>query len=385
MSNPIKLLSESLLLKYAGLILLLGACGAPNLFGMPVNGAPNLFGMPVNGAPNLFGMHNKFSGPGAPAHPTPTPVKKPAKTAPAPKTELPKVIVSVTAARVRSAATTGSAEIRRLKLGTVLPVLDKTTGPAFWYKVQLPAGSRVATGWMSSTVTGSFDAAKAENIYRQLTSRNFKKEGMSFSDSVEVYEFLTRVLPEVKTNDVAAELGLKRLQSLAAALDAVGVMNSEKQPYKNFTTAQDKNIVYSDPAGQWFVRADLFWDLHKKYSGTSSGEEIAWAAARTSLPGECEGYINCYLYLIRETDGEYLNLYPEGKHAPEALKNITDYLAPIVADLKEKKNYDGPSDTSDRAEYNRHLAGLRAIISRLPLVEKDKPLRQIGLLAEAYR
>lgn len=354
MSDPTNLLSKNILLKFAGLILLLGA----------------------GGAPNLFGMHNKLCAP----NPTPTPVKKPA-----PKTAVSQIIVSTTAARVRSAATTGSTEIRRFKLGTILPVLDKTTGAAFWYKVQLPAGSKVPTGWMSSTVADSFDATKAESIYRQLTLRNFKKAGMSFNDSVEVYEFLTRVSPEIKTANLAAELGLKRLQSLAAALEAIGVMNSDKQPYKTFTAKEDKNIVYSDPAGQWFVRADLFWDLHKKYSRTSSAEEIAWAAARTSLPGECEGYVNCYLYLLRETDGEYLNLYPEGKHATEALKNISDYLAPIVADLKEKKVYTGPSDTSDRAEYNRHLADLRQIISRLPLVEKDKPLRQIALMAEAYR
>jgi hypothetical protein len=286
---------------------------------------------------------------------------------------------------VRSAATTSSTELRRLKLGTLLPVLDKTAAAPIWYKVQLPAGSRVATGWVSSTVAGSFDTAKTESTYRQLAAKNFKSEKMSFNDAVEVYEFLTRVSPEVKTNNIAAELGLKRLRSLAAALNAIGIMNSDKQPYKTFTNAQDKNIVYSEPAGQWFVRAELFWDLHKKYSDTSLGEEIAWAAARTSLPGECEGYVNCYLYLLRETDGEYLNLYPDGKHALEALKNITAYLEPIVADLKDKKIYSGPADLSDRAEYNRHLADLRMIISRLPLVEKDKPLRQIGLMAEAYR
>jgi hypothetical protein len=272
-----------------------------------------------------------------------------------------------------------------MKLGTILPLLETTPGAAPWYKVQLPPGSKATTGWMSSTVAGSFDGAKAEATYRQLATKNFKKTGMSFADGVEVYEFLTRVMPEIKTNETAAELGLKRLQSLAAALDAIPIMKSEEKQYKDFTATHDKEIVYSEPAGRWFVRADLLWDLRKKYSRSPLAEEIAWTAARTSLPGECEGYVNCYLYLMRETDGEYLDLYPSGKHAQEALKNITTYLQPIVADLKEKKIYTGPSDLSDRAEYNKLLAELRNIISRLPLVDKDRPLRQISLLAEAYR
>jgi uncharacterized ferritin-like protein (DUF455 family) len=340
---------------------------------------------------------------------TPTPVKKPgasantnkklpagantnsnknsnaAKPAATPKPELSKVIVSTTAARVRSEASTTSTEIRRIKLGTVLPVLEKTTAAAPWYKVQLPAGSKAQTGWMSSTVAGSFDPAKSETTYRQLAAKNFKKTGMSFSDSSEVHEFLDRVTPEIKSYEAGAELGLKRLQALAAALDAIPTMKSEEKQYKDFTAAHDKEIVYSDPAGQWFVRSNLLWDLRKKYPKSALAEEIAWTAARTPLPGECEGYVNCYLYLMRETDGEYLSLYPGGKHAPEALKNITTYLQPIVADLKEKKIYTGPSDLSDRAEYNRLLAGLRNVISRLPLVDKDRPLKQINQLAEGYK
>jgi hypothetical protein len=238
---------------------------------------------------------------------------------------------------------------------------------------------------MSSTVVSSFDPAKAETTYKQLTAKYYGKESLSFSDAVELYEFLSRINPELKNPAITAELSLRRWQVLAAALSKIPIENSNGQPYKKFTDEQDKYIIYSDPAGQYFVRSELFWDLQKKYPKTMIGEEIAWAGARTYLPGECEGYVNCYLYVIRETDGQYLSLYPDGKHAHEALKNITSYLEPIVADLKEKKIYSGPTDLSDRADYNRQLAELRSIISNLPLVDKDKTLRQIALMAEAYR
>ncbi len=234
-------------------------------------------------------------------------------------------------------------------------------------------------------MVSSFEPAKAETTYRQLTEKYYRKTGLSFSDSVELYEFLTRINSELKTSAGAAELSLRRWQVLAMALGKIPIMNANDQPYKKFTDAQDKYIIYSDPAGQFFVRSELFWDLQKKYPGTAVGEEIAWAGARTSLPGECEGYVNCYLYAMRETDGQYLRLYPDGKHSLEALKNITAFLAPIVADLKDKKVYSGPTDLSDRADYNRQLSELRAIISRLPHVDKDKALRQIALMAEAYR
>lgn len=316
--------------------------------------------------------------------PTPKGAAAPQKPTP-PKTDTGKIIVSVTSARVRAAATTGSAEVRKLKLGTVLSVIEKTTGTAFWYKVQLPAGSKPATGWMSSTVVDSFDQAKSETTYRQLTTKNFKKEGMAYDHAVEVYEFLARVAPDVKNRTIAAELNLRKYQALASVLALIPIERSNSQPYKGFTDKNDGNIVYSDPAGQFFIRADHLWDLNKKYADTVYGEETAWTAARTFLPGECEGYINCYLYVIKITDGEYLTRYPDSKNAVEALKNISAFLDPIVDDLKEKKVYTGPSDISDRAEYNQHLTDLRAIISRLPLVEKDKPLRQIVLLGEAYR
>jgi hypothetical protein len=316
--------------------------------------------------------------------PGPKPASKPSAT-PGPKTETAKVIVSVTGARVRSEATTSSTEIRKFKLGMIVPVLDKTMGAGFWYKVQLPAGSKPGAGWMSSTVVNSFDPAKAESVYRDLVQKNFKKDSMSFSDASEVYEFLTRIVPEIKTPATAAEFSLKRLQALAAALDKIPIVKSDDKVYKNFTTAQDKFIVYSDPAGQYFVRAELFWDLHKKYKGTVIGEEIAWSGARTYLPGECEGYVVCYLYNMRETDGTYLENYPDGKHSAEALKNIIAYMEPMANDTKDKSIYTGPSDLSDRAEFNRLLSELRGIVSKVPFVDKDKALQQIAKMAEIYR
>jgi hypothetical protein len=88
---------------------------------------------------------------------------------------------------------------------------------------------------------------------------------------------------------------------------------------------------------------------------------------------------------LRATDGEYLLLYPQGKKAADALKTVTAFLEPIVADLKDKAVYNGPTDISDKAEFYRLIAELRSIVSKLPFIEKEKTLQQLNQLAEGYR
>jgi hypothetical protein len=62
-------------------------------------------------------------------------------------------------------------------------------------------------------------------------------------------------------------------------------------------------------------------------------------------------------------------------------------LEPISADLKDKAVYNGPTDVSDRAEFNRLIAELRTIVSKLPFaeIEKQKTIQQLNKIAEGYR
>ncbi len=64
---------------------------------------------------------------------------------------------------------------------------------------------------------------------------------------------------------------------------------------------------------------------------------------------------------------------------------MTDYLSPIVADAPQKTVYNGPTDVTDRAEFNNLIAELRTIVARLQFVEKEKTLQQLRTIAEAYR
>jgi hypothetical protein len=280
---------------------------------------------------------------------------------------------------VRSQANSSASEVRRVKLGSVLKVSGKNSG---WYQVQLPSTGKTSTGWLSISSADDFDSANREEVYRQVADKYYKDE-MDFNTASELYDFLNRAVNELKTKS-ASDLELKSLLSLRAALKSIPMDNITKSQ-KDFLKTTETKIIYSEPAGEWFVRSELFWDLHKKYKDTANAEKLAWVATKNPLAGECEGYVNCYLFILRATDGEYLSLYPSGENASEALKNITNMLEPIMQDLQEKSVYNGPTDVSDRAEFNRLISELRSILSKMPSTDKDKAIQQLEAIAEAFR
>lgn len=310
--------------------------------------------------------------------PTPKPTAK-STPKPTPKpAESPQIIVSVTSARLRSEPSTSSETVQYLKIGAIYPVLDQNAG---WYRIR--AGSE-KTGWISNTVSQPFTSAKRGEIYAGIAAK-YSKQSLDFTTASQLYDFLTTAEKQITNRRQQGEIGFKRLLALQTALKKVPYDKQDQEPYKTFLKGKDKEVIYSDPSAEYYVISELFWDLHDKNKGTPVGEDIAWTASQNSLPGECEGYINCYLHNLRVTYGEYLNFYPAGKYSKKALTELGVFLGPIVADSREKSVYSGPADISDRAEFNRLLTELRAIISRSPYTEKTKPLQQIKTLAEAYR
>ena len=336
------------------------------------------------------------------AKPTPSPTKKnlsktakptpqkttEAKTKPAPKTVNPskpdaktksQIIVTAANVTVRQSASAKSARLASAKLGKILTVVQK--GSSF-HQVEYENGK---DGWIAATYTRDFEVDKRETLYREIGDKYLKTKTFDYANAAEVTDFLRTAQAFVKTDKARADLAFKRLRFIAAALKAIPSGKGGQFPYKTFIKANERDIVFSEPSAEWYVRTESLWELHEKFIKTPPAEEIAWTAAQTPVPGECEGYINCYLYNIRAQDGEYLNFYPNGKYAQKALITIGKYLDPFVADIKEKAVYTPPSDISDRAEFNRFLTEIRAIISKAPNIEKNKILKQINDLGEGYK
>ncbi|MDQ3181652.1 MAG: SH3 domain-containing protein [Acidobacteriota bacterium] len=308
------------------------------------------------------------------AKPITTPTPKPVQNQ--------KVIVSVTTGHIRSEPNLNSSAVQNLQLGAILSVWEKNND---WYKVSYAEGQNVYNGWVEKTNVTDFNFAFRDEIYQNIVSRNFKKDAMDFAAAAELFDFLTAAQKEVREEKLLADLNFKRLLTLKAALKAVPNDKARENPYQNFLQANEKEIIYSEPAAEWYVRLDNFWQLHSQYKNLPIGEEIAWQAANNPIAGECEGYINCYLYKLRTTFGEYLNFYPNGKYSQKALTNISDFLQPMATDAKEKKVYYAASDTPDRTEFNTFLNDLRMIISKVPHSEKAQAIKQINQITEGYR
>lgn len=290
----------------------------------------------------------------------------------APKKQL---IVNAAAARVRRENNLQSETLQTADVGTIFNVIGED---ADWSQIEI---AKDKEGWISKTITENFSVANRIKTYNAIADKYLASKKTDFKSAAEVFYFLKKAGDETGN----AELEFKKFKMLAAVLKSIPFGKMDENPYKNFTDKNEEDIVYSDPSGEWYVNSTKLWELHAKHKNKPLGEQIAWQAAQTTLAGECEGYINCYIYKMRITDGEYLNFYPSGKYSREALRNITNFLEPINQDSAQKAVYDGPSDISDRADFNKNLAELRTIISKTPYIEKQKTIAQINRIAEAFK
>lgn len=311
------------------------------------------------------------------AKPTATPESKPVST-PLPKPDN-RIIVNVTSGRIRSQPNVGSETLKLADIGTVFTVISEKNN---WSNVEL---SEDKNGWVSNTITAKYDDSKRGKIFQEIAEKYLKRDNLDLKTAGELLRFLPKAADEARTYEIGGDLRLKRLSVLRSALDSIPFDKTDTSPYKEFLKENENEVVYSEPAGKWYVRSDVFWELQSRYAPHKIGDEIAWQAALNPIPGECEGYINCHIYILRATAGEYLNFYPNGKHSREALKNLTNLLEPLTADSSVKRVYYAANDTSDRAEFNKLLTELRAIVAKLVYVEKNKTLAQIQTIAEGYR
>jgi Bacterial SH3 domain len=305
-------------------------------------------------------------------------------------------IVVASGARVRSAPSAGGGEVGRLQLGVVVRELERSgakerVGAAedFWYRVAAPGG---VEGWVFGALTAPFEESRRAAIYRKLAADRLKPadeagepSAAKFAEQTDLFAFLTRAASELKARGERGEFELLRLLALHSAVGSIPFENAQEGVYQNWVKKHEPQIVYSEPAGQWFVSADLLWDLQKRYADLPQlGERIAWEASQIPVPGECEGYLPCYMHLYTLTEGRYLKLYPRGARANEALGKIADSLAEIVKSLSSPNNpYDVPAE--DRAEFRRTVALLRAQISAVPHANRARALRQLDALARHFR
>lgn len=188
-----------------------------------------------------------------------------------------------------------------------------------------------------------------------------------------------------KADEAKAKAEFKQLLELKNKLESIPREDYEKQPNRRFFKANESKIVYHEPGAMYYVRSELFWDLEKKYRGLPVADDIAWEAAQNPLPGECEGYLNCGLYVTRITLGEYLSRYPDGRHSAAAVLQLKENFASIADEAKSPASYTPPEDTSEKAEVAKLLGEFEAILQKVEHPDRETVLADIKRIAEAFK
>lgn len=233
------------------------------------------------------------------------------------------LMVNAAAVRVRVQPATTAPEAGRLALGTTVDAgAASGQGADRWRQVSGPAA-----GWVAARFLAPVDPADPAPAYLAIAQQKLAPADAPFGDMVELTQMLDRAAAEAPRH--RHELQFQALVALGRSFKAMQGQN-DTPAHAAWIKAQEARAVYSEPAGEWYVRAGLLWDLEKLNSGTALGERIAWEAAHVDLPGECEGYMPCYLTYLAEQEGEYLARYPKGAHAAEAMAVVDQQLAEAV-------------------------------------------------------
>jgi hypothetical protein len=188
---------------------------------------------------------------------------------------------------------------------------------------------------------------------------------------------------EDRANQAAAEF--KRLLDLRRDLEEIPFDGAEKEPYKTLLAKNKNDVVYNEPAGQYIVESDRFWELSAKYKDLEIADEIAWQAAENPLAGECEGFLSCYAEWIRRTTGRYLELYPDGKHSSAALKEVSGFLADVSSDLQKKARYSWPEGPEESADLQKTLSEFESILARIQHPDKKAAIADIKKIRQAMK
>ena len=288
-------------------------------------------------------------------------------------------ITAVSAMRVRKSPQVSADEIVRLKLGTVMNAIarsanqDTVAGKTdYWYRVNLPNGD---TGWLFGGLVLDYTAGQRSQLVRQIIEARLKVENTDFADRQEIYNLAAGTVTEAKDVATRAEFELLKTLALANSALVVATEQSTKSPYREWLKAHSAEVIQNEFAGGYQLRADVLWNLERKYHNLPIADRVAWEAAETFPPSDCEGDEVCHFF-IEEGEIRYLSLYPTGAHASEALKNIADVLTDEVIKFANDKGGD-KYVVEQRTELKKTLASLRLALAKTTAPEKNQVTKRL--------
>ena len=127
-------------------------------------------------------------------------------------------------------------------------------------------------------------------------------------------------------------------------------------------------MIRNEFGGGYDLSTELFWRLEAKYHTLNIADRIAWEATENEEPSDCESDEVCAFFYWGDRQIRYLNLHPNGAHAAEAVKSLTELLTDDVINMANSK---------DGADLTKSLAALRLVLPKTSAPGKAELLRKL--------
>jgi hypothetical protein len=258
--------------------------------------------------------------------------------APPPKDIVRTMVTVLPHVKLRESASVDANTINEIPIAQRVLELEPTKGE--WEHV---SSRKMQRGWVLASEVRPLNNEHPEDTYLAIWRERFGNAKLDFDERAALFEALQQVENESNDAERKGTLELARILTLKAALALIDPDSAKKSPHKEFLEQNRAILVYDEPEREWNPIAAQLWSSAITYKATSSGESIAWEAASTPLPGDCEGDFGCAIDLVNQTAGRYLGMFPEGKSASLALRRYASLEAPAndtlddasIKDIKE--------------------------------------------------
>jgi SH3 domain-containing protein len=288
-------------------------------------------------------------------------------------------ITTVSAMRLRKAPQITAEQMLRLKLGTVVTAVARSSNQDtvgdktdYWYRVNLSNGQ---SGWLFGGLLLDYTAARRQELLRQIVDARLKAENTDFPDRQEIYNLAASSVKEAKDLNTRAEFELLQLLALAGSARAFRDDLQDKSPYREWLKAHEVQVIPNEFGGAYNLRSELLWNLEKKYHMLPIADRIAWEAAQNPRPSDCEGDEVCHFF-IAEPAVKYLSLHPNGTHAAEALNFLTESFTDEVIRRANDKGGDQYA-VEERANLRKVFAALRLALTKISAPGKTELLKKL--------
>ena len=291
-------------------------------------------------------------------------------------------ITTVSAMRLRKAPQLNGEEILRLKLGTVVDAIARSTNQEtiggktdYWYRVNMPNG---VSGWLFGGLLLTYTAPARPELLRDIIEARLKAENTDFADRQQIYDLAASAINDSKDVNTRAEFELLKLMALANWATTVPAHLRDKSPYREWYKAHAAEVVLNEFAGGYNLRSDLLWNLEAKHHSLPIADRIAWEAAQNPQPSDCEDDEVCQFFIIAD-EIKYVSLHPTGAHAAKALRNLSEALTDQVITTANSTGGD-KYEVERRTDLRKALTSLRVAVTKTSAAERRELLKKLDTI-----